>query len=181
MIRNHIFNFYNIYQINKKIDERIDLKINNYLYQNNLINKLFYHENFNNEMNKKIDYKINTINRNYTQNLKLCFYNDKEVIKVIDNLFNDYKKLCENENKIQIKKFMEQIKNESYFIIKYNLKESELLNKLIQEIKNELSEKFKKKFYIYNFTILFFTTLNIFLFINLNILNIQSYISFIKF
>ncbi len=176
MIKNNFLSINDWNKINNTINEKINEKINHYDFQNNIVNKIYYNENFNIEMNKKINSKIIKIQNNHIQNLKEFFINDKETSKLMNKLIYDYQQNYEFENKIQIKKFKQHLINESYFTLKYILKESELFKNLINELEKDLINKLNKKinFYQYSFYSLTFLNLVCIIFLNLN-LNFINY------
>ncbi len=172
MIKNNILSINEWNKINNIIDEKLNEKINNYSFQNNIVNKIFYNENFNIEMNKKIDNKIIKIKNNHIQNLKEFFINDKETYNLMNKLIYDYQKNCEYQNNIQINKFKQNLINESEFVIKYILNESELCKNLIIKIEKDLIKNLNKKlkFYEYSFYTMTIFNLSFFIFFNFKLI-----------
>ncbi len=173
MMRNNLLSVQDWNNIYIKIDEKINEKISHHTFHNIIVNKIFYNENFDIELNKRIVNKIHTIKTNYIQNIKQYLNNDKETVNIVDKLLIDYRKNCENENKKQLIKYKQELLNESYFILintSAKIKESELLKKIIEKLENELNEKFKKKiqFFKYSFYTLSFLNLFLMFFTNLN-------------
>ncbi len=149
-------------EIENLIDKKLDEKINSYIFQNSIVQKIFYNNNLNSELNKIIEKKINTQRIYILQNLRDFMTHDIILSKSINDLLINYQEKCKFENKKFILNYKNDIEILTNNYLNSYLLNSNFIKNIINEIQNNVIINLNKTLNIYKYSFITLSSFNLF-------------------